>query len=602
MLAMLIPSHRSSWIVTDHLQSLSLGRCRRRWGNGKSKYYCELGTLIASHHRVNKLMNAVRRISGEEKRAGRIAFAHESNILEASNLALNLFEEHWIDRDLQRTGLSLIVVSAGTSFYHVSKTLLRTTTERMFCHGIGLDLISLAKPPLHSVPLFSFASAEPTLAQEGSTGRIGEARDPRRLSTQLPEDQRDPLYYDSPLPSAATSIFYAEPEFVFPNFFGNRPDKPSRMDRFMPRARCYELSSQGTGERIQIAIPLLSPVDAEESEWNFLTEAEKRQARRDRYDALAVGAKVEGGDVIWRQQSGATSGTSSSSVENVKRLPIDILHNRKRSDTNNRSASSAASTVERERGRERAASEANRIPSSTRSRTPVGRVPRPASITSVKTVSSKIDSRSTASKSTVPSLISRLTAQATTIPTPVAPPRSSWLGLFRGAIPSVKTPTASTGVQRVEAQANSKPQLSLETLSDTTSRPSSISSPSPVDSSRRSSITTTAPRPPPPNQPTQPISISSRPPMTTREADRPDSVAPSSLVLRNFAPVEEVPREERSMGKRRFDKFNPSKANVRSVGLVEQERRWASLYERSSNKREAVDWVFVLPPFLLHPD
>ena len=359
------------------------------------------------------------------------------------------------------------------------------------------------------------------------------------------------------------------------------------MDRFLPRARCYELSSQGVGERIPIAIPLLNPVDPEEIEWNFLTEPEKRQARRDRYDALAVGAKVEGGDVIWRQQSGATSGASSSSVENPKQVPIDILHHRKRSDVNNRSASSTASAIERERGRERAASEAQRIPSSTRSRTPVGRAPRPPSIASVKTVSSKIPS---STKTSVPSLISRLTAQATTAPTPAAPPRSSWLGLFRGATPAVKNPPSS-GIQRVEAQANTKPQLSLDTLSDTTSRPPSIASASPVESSRRSSAAT-APRPTIPTQPTQPISIASHAPATIRAADRPEADAPSSLVLRDYAPVEEAPREERSSGKRRFDKFNPSKAAARkSVGLVDQERRWASLYERTSNHRRAVDWT-----------
>ena len=51
------------------------------------------------------------RPNGEQKLSGRIAFAHESNMLEAVNLALNSFEEHWIDRDLQRTGLSLIVIT-----------------------------------------------------------------------------------------------------------------------------------------------------------------------------------------------------------------------------------------------------------------------------------------------------------------------------------------------------------------------------------------------------------------------------------------------------------------------------------------------------------
>jgi hypothetical protein len=34
--------------------------------------------------------------------AGRLASAHEGNILEAINMALNSFDNHYIDRDLRR--------------------------------------------------------------------------------------------------------------------------------------------------------------------------------------------------------------------------------------------------------------------------------------------------------------------------------------------------------------------------------------------------------------------------------------------------------------------------------------------------------------------
>lgn len=93
--------------------------------------------------------------------AGRVSASHEGNILEAINLALNPFDEHYIDRDLNRTGLDLVVVTAGTGHFNVDKRLLRLTTERLIDNGIGLDLVCLTRMPLHSVPLFHFQSQVP---------------------------------------------------------------------------------------------------------------------------------------------------------------------------------------------------------------------------------------------------------------------------------------------------------------------------------------------------------------------------------------------------------------------------------------------------------
>ncbi|KAK4331647.1 Vacuolar membrane-associated protein IML1 [Rhodotorula toruloides] len=446
-----------------------------------------------------------RRSDGTERLSGRLACAHASPILEATNLALNSFEEHWIDRDLQRTGQEVIVLTAGTSFYQVEKSLLRLTTERMLAHGIGLDLISLSKMPLHTVPLFQFRSPDPaasevslaaaaaaanefaialpaTTSHAGGSARPADSlshvfsasytgssparspalpthrfpasnatsafrpsslrqahgfhsasipststapplRDPHApeeqastaatrvvpLLRQVPDDQRDPLYFDPPPPPAAarathharlasasiglqpssttssaipppsqpsssasmpppplpatpssalppasptapqptthleTSLCYAAPMFVFPHFFGTQIDKPFRIDRFMPRTRCYELSVQGVTERVPIAIPLLhldslggKKVDSDsDGGEGFLTEMEQRLQRRERYDALALGARDpfeplgggacvggvgkggRGGDGATRwaevRESGATTGTSGTS-------------------------------------------------------------------------------------------------------------------------------------------------------------------------------------------------------------------------------------------------------------------------------------------------
>ncbi|GAA5914304.1 GTPase-activating protein IML1 [Sporobolomyces salmoneus] len=452
-------------------------------------------TVASELRRWQELVLLRTREDGTEKLSGRLACAHESPVLEATNLALNSFEEHWIDRDLHRTGLEVIVLTAGSSFYQVDKQLLRLTTERMLYHGIGLDLISLSKMPLHSVPLFQFSSPDPAAvttvqgevwdASSGAGGtsvtgmnaegggqqrhegiavtphkfdtlfpnqpvpsslRSGKSpaatlsspssrhpplRHRRSISsirdmdralpssplrevhqpassvqaqshqrrgfpstpqsilnkttdsihtssgvgtiardiTSVPDDQRDPLYYDplptpatqsqqshsrapssstvpfpasattrrsstsllpgSPLPPLAssspapplaydppslppplpTSLYYSEPLFVFPHFFGTQPDKPHRVDRFMPRARCYELFSQGLGGKMPLALPLLKHDPAFAGirtigirigqdgsgggigKKGYLDEMEDKLRRREMFDAAALGVQ-----------------------------------------------------------------------------------------------------------------------------------------------------------------------------------------------------------------------------------------------------------------------------------------------------------------------
>ncbi|GAA5948734.1 hypothetical protein JCM21900_005277 [Sporobolomyces salmonicolor] len=411
-------------------------------------------TVALELRRWQQLVLLRTRPDGLEKLSGRLASAHESPVLEATNLALNSFEEHWIDRDLHRTGLEVIVLTAGSSFYEVDKALLRLTTERMLFHGIALDLISLSKLPLHAVPLFQFRGPDPNVAEEtwvaadeeagageeltipgssgggeGTTGnkldavfstsnsiRASLTRHPPHLpptsslrnrpaaspllrdtyitpnaaipSTPLsittkpgsmntssgggticsrpvavPDDQRDPLYFDPPTPAPRpsqahtqshtatssllpsspspsptiasapleSSLYYSSPLFVFPHFFGTQPDKPHRIDRFMPRARCYELFSQGVGERVPVAVPFLrsTPAFAGEGEEQeegkgdpaagYLTEMEKRMRRREAYDAQALGVadmeRGEGGIVIgWDLKESGTSARGASGV------------------------------------------------------------------------------------------------------------------------------------------------------------------------------------------------------------------------------------------------------------------------------------------------
>ncbi|RUS15805.1 hypothetical protein BC937DRAFT_91975 [Endogone sp. FLAS-F59071] len=92
---------------------------------------------------------------------GRNSLAFDGNVLEAVNLALNPFDKHYFDRDLMRTGLSIMMITPGSGKFKVDRKLLRLTTERMTDNGIAMDLVCLSKVPLHLVPLFIFLAKEP---------------------------------------------------------------------------------------------------------------------------------------------------------------------------------------------------------------------------------------------------------------------------------------------------------------------------------------------------------------------------------------------------------------------------------------------------------
>ncbi|KAM0788563.1 hypothetical protein ACM66B_001688 [Microbotryomycetes sp. NB124-2] len=618
------------------------------------------------------------RPSGELKLAGRLAFAHESPVLEAANLALNSFEEHWVDRDLQRTGLEIVVLTAGTSYYEVPKNLLRLTTERMLYHGIGLDLISLSKTPLHTVPLFMFKSHDPTLTdapaslvgstqasvvatpsvtasaagevmsyasgtthlttsaaaaspytratnsvQRGETpinNRDAMTREALRLS--IPDDQRDPLYYDpdSRSRNQETSTYYSEPMFLFCSFFGTQIDKPHRVDRFMPRARCYQLFSQGPNERVPISIPLLpgsTEVDKEDEGWGYLSELERRQATRDKYDAAAVGARDAGDRVMDWKRSGVTSNASGDSLARSRESEsgVEVEEELSRRTTalglvvggRRRAARTVSEAIvssrqeherdrdkekERERGRQQRSTDTRRVTVTSRSVTPM-----PNKINRSTSRAPSVRSNATTKqerKASTPALIARLTNPAatashassstTTTTSPGPHSRSSgWLGLFgRSSSTATAAPAPSVAVQKVEAQANTKAEIDFDGNRPLTPR-HSIRSLSPTSSTRHSVSDA--------NRPTQPILIGAKTDATsdsTRNVKQQDRGSPS---LRTF---NQSGTSRKSASKIFGTRFNPSKpGGKQSRGLADQARRWASIFIRHSNDQRSVNWVSV---------
>ncbi|KAF9550916.1 vacuolar membrane-associated protein iml1 [Mortierella hygrophila] len=243
--------------------------------------------------------------------SGENSFAFEGNVLESINLALNSLDKHYVDRDLQRTGLSIVMITPGSGMFDVDKRLLRLTTERMISGGIGLDMICLSKIPAHIVPLFRWKgpaadssgltamnhasghspsnfsmansnggnlmvrsasnysrpnSRPPSIKDSSAEGRPTTSwtrafKSP--IPSPMPEvqlDMSDPLYYDAPatFPSSLTKTYYMMPHWVDCMFYvsSQRPNT----QKFYTRCKMYELQMMGIMEHeiSSISIPYLN--------------------------------------------------------------------------------------------------------------------------------------------------------------------------------------------------------------------------------------------------------------------------------------------------------------------------------------------------------
>jgi DEP domain-containing protein 5 len=228
--------------------------------------------------------------------AGWPTTALRGNILEAINIASSQFSCDYIDRDLVRTGISVVVVTAGTGVFEVDAMALAKTTENLTNNGIGIDLVCLSKMPLHSAPLFKFRKPH---------NRLDVA--PKAITMDSIRNQSPPVAY-SPIgsfpsqtleisPSATTEFGsmtgppskilslespeqwdYHIPQWIDISFWaseigsnrhnarnvgqnGSWPSgRQSHQKEFVPRVRMYELQMMGVmeNEMSNIFIPYLS--------------------------------------------------------------------------------------------------------------------------------------------------------------------------------------------------------------------------------------------------------------------------------------------------------------------------------------------------------
>lgn len=224
--------------------------------------------------------------------AGRPSTAIRGNILEAINLASSQFSCDHIDRDLVRTGVSIAVVTPGTGLFEVNYKMLVKTTENIIEKGIGIDIVSLSRMPLHSVPLFKYWQRKPAPTVNEDQYDDGEC-----LRGEIPSSQNSDGHIscnrpswtaafklDSQLPPADSKSSqgmhwqYGIPHWIDVSFWSSSSEEDrtqaailgkrvkkigsirSQREAFLPRVRMYEIQMMGVMEDAMndISIPYLN--------------------------------------------------------------------------------------------------------------------------------------------------------------------------------------------------------------------------------------------------------------------------------------------------------------------------------------------------------
>ncbi|KAJ3396155.1 vacuolar membrane-associated protein iml1 [Lobulomyces angularis] len=219
-----------------------------------------------------------------QKNGGENSYSSEGNILEAINLAINPFDKHYVDRDLTRTGQSIVLITAGTGFFEVEKKMCRLTSQRIIDNGLALDIVSLSKPPLFTVPLFLFVSREnprpsprinnleksrkssdPMLNSSVEKRSYGNNYMPNLSSPKLSNEKDcgiwDPLFFDDE--DTVDRLFYFKPEWAEISFWCrgecvgmSRVSKVAEISgvykgNFIPRCKMDEIQQMGVIEQVE---------------------------------------------------------------------------------------------------------------------------------------------------------------------------------------------------------------------------------------------------------------------------------------------------------------------------------------------------------------
>lgn len=260
------------------------------------------------------LSNAVLNVPGGVI-AGHSSEAAYGNVLEAINLASSQFSSDYIDRDLIRTGVSIILISAGTGLHEVDGNLLKHTTDNLIDNGVGIDLVCLSPMPLHSVPLFKYCQLQgdpsPGKHRNDAVKKIISAdeslawRSSSSISpSQHESKQRQDLLWSFGIPHWIDVSFWTDREQVRPAINSKKSwknqkagEKTRSRKLFSPRVRMYEVQMMGHTENTdtQVCIPSLDlrQADTRKRSSGLNALRSPRRDQLDRYSRSASDNEIE---------------------------------------------------------------------------------------------------------------------------------------------------------------------------------------------------------------------------------------------------------------------------------------------------------------------
>ncbi|GLB34559.1 putative vacuolar membrane-associated protein Iml1 [Lyophyllum shimeji] len=258
--------------------------------------------LLTHHYHQSTLDASTIGPPAQVRLIGRISFAHDGPVLEAVNLALNPTETHYIDRSLSLTGTAMVIITPGTGYFRVSRDLLRLTTTRLLDQGFLIDLVSLAKPPLHQSPVFSFRAAEP---KQDTDGRYGlQSMDPLWGTVDAGD-------------TGEQKTFWWEPFWMSVTFWDKQMDLPFRGDRFIGRAKMHQIQMLGLLELdvlSSIEVPFLpEPTETTSvAPRDVLEETPLSKQEADRFDMDIFALRPESKTSNFTRDSATSSGNAST--------------------------------------------------------------------------------------------------------------------------------------------------------------------------------------------------------------------------------------------------------------------------------------------------
>ena len=251
-----------------------------------------------------------RELKPQSRISGRPSTALRGNILEAINIASSQFTTDYIDRDLVRTGISVVVITPGCGLFEVDRDLLNLTSANLTNNGIGIDLVCLSKMPLHSVPLFKYrrqtfssgkgplqTKPESLTAVHSVAGSWSSRTYGVSLSTMAGSLARSPSRFTFLRPPRNIDEFsYGIPQWIDLSYWSSEVKvkgvQKSKFDfrkeyldaryarRFEPRLRMYELQMMGVMEigLASISVPYLSE-DTQRRGYRVLDRVDPNQGR-----------------------------------------------------------------------------------------------------------------------------------------------------------------------------------------------------------------------------------------------------------------------------------------------------------------------------------